>query len=80
MNKNECVCGDPSDPFVTHRTDGPCYMTAYAPTTPGRLKGGLSRIARKLREELNITDTFYTVLGALIGAGVGVLFAALWIR
>lgn len=48
--------------------------------TPGRLMGGLSRTARKLRDEVTATDTFYTVLGALIGAGVGVLFAAMWVR
>jgi hypothetical protein len=47
---------------------------------PGRLMGGLSRSIRKFRTEVTATDTFYTVLGALIGAGVGVLFAAMWVR
>lgn len=47
---------------------------------PGRLRGGLSRIAGKFRDEVTVSDTFYTVLGALIGAGVGVLFAAMWVR
>lgn len=48
--------------------------------TPGRLMGGLSRSIRKFRDEVTVSDTFYTVLGALIGAGVGVLFAAMWVR
>jgi hypothetical protein len=79
MNKDECACGDSSDPLVTHRTDGPCYMTEPK-NTPDRLRGGLSHFIRKFRAEVTLGDTFYTVLGALIGAGVGVLFAALWVR
>lgn len=47
---------------------------------PGRLKGGPSRIASRFRDGVTVADTFYTVLGALIGAGVGVLFAAMWVR
>lgn len=49
-------------------------------TITGRLKGGFFRTARSLRDGVTVTDTFYTILGALIGAGVGVLFAAMWIR
>lgn len=47
---------------------------------PGRLKGGLSRTASKFRDGVTVADTFYAILGALIGAGVGVLFAAMWVR
>jgi hypothetical protein len=29
-----CVCGEPQNPGITHRTDGPCYVTPDQQTTP----------------------------------------------
>lgn len=66
-----CDCGG--------RDDGSCFEEPL-PQNTGRLMGGLSRSIRKFRTEVTATDTFYTVLAALVGGGMGVLFAAMWVR
>lgn len=45
----------------------------------GRLRGGLSRIARALDLDTK-AGVFWQLGGAAIGVGAGYLFAALWIR
>ncbi|MFD3531947.1 hypothetical protein [Streptomyces sp. NPDC058664] len=40
----------------------------------GRLRGGLSRITRKLRLDLRREDAVWALMGCLIGAAIGLLF------
>ena len=46
----------------------------------GRLRGGLSRIARALHISVSREDIAMTILGALVGGLMGWLFVAMWIR
>jgi uncharacterized protein YcfJ len=54
-------------------------VTAFRKTA-GRLRGGLSRIARALRISVSREDIAMTILGALVGGLMGWLFVAMWIR
>lgn len=49
----------------------------------GRLRGGLSSIADWLRLKVFVvkpSDLVYAVIGGVVGAGVGLLFVAMWNR
>ena len=66
-----CDCGG--------RDDGSCFEEP-APKPTGRLRGGLSRVARALRISVSREDVAMTILGALVGGLMGWLFVAMWIR
>lgn len=65
-----CDCGG--------RPDGGCFEQP-SPKPTGRLRGGLSRIARALDLD-SPAGIFWNLTGAAIGVGAGWLFAAMWMR